>query len=110
MEQRMMAPKKINFNNPEDTLRFPHNQIIQEIKGRHDEFRAVPDEVKQRIIGEIMYRKIFDKLKDDTVCPKITGMLIDFDVLELDEILDMLQDDSSLEERIKEAQEILNEQ
>lgn len=102
--------RKINFLNPEETLRHPHALIINEIKSRHEEFRAIQDDIKQRILGEIMYRKIYDKLKDDAACPKITGMLIDFDVLELDEILEMLQDQNSLEERIKEAQEILNEQ
>lgn len=37
-------------------------------------------------------------------------MLIDFEVLELNEMIELLENDISLEERIAEAQEILREQ
>lgn len=37
-------------------------------------------------------------------------MLIDFEVLELNEMIELLENDISLEERILEAQEILREQ
>ena len=36
-------------------------------------------------------------------------MLIDLDILELDEIIDMLEDSESLEERVKEALEVIEE-
>ena len=35
--------------------------------------------------------------------PKITGMLIDFEVFEVEEIINFLQDTAALRERINEA-------
>jgi hypothetical protein len=35
--------------------------------------------------------------------PKITGMLIDFSVFDVSEIIDMFENDEDLEERIEEA-------
>ena len=37
---------------------------------------------------------------DDIIAPKITGMLIDFDVFEVTDILEFLEDEKVLEERI----------
>jgi hypothetical protein len=37
---------------------------------------------------------------DEAKLPKITGMLIDFDVFEIPEILDLLNDDEQLKERV----------
>lgn len=42
--------------------------------------------------------------------PKITGMLIDFDVLQLEEQVELLEDDTALEQRIQEALDILLEE
>ena len=36
--------------------------------------------------------------------PKITGLLLDFSVFDVSEILDMFENDEDLEERIDEAQ------
>lgn len=35
--------------------------------------------------------------------PKITGMLIDFTVFEIDDIIDMLENDEEFTERVNEA-------
>ena len=40
---------------------------------------------------------------------KITGMLIDLDILDLAEIIDMLESEDSLRERVKEAEEVIND-
>lgn len=39
---------------------------------------------------------------------KITGMLIDFSVFQVEDILDLLENPVDLVERIKEAQSLLN--
>lgn len=46
---------------------------------------------------------------DHSQVSKITGMLIDLEILELDEILEMLINEEFLKERINEALEIINE-
>ena len=40
---------------------------------------------------------------------KITGMLIDFELLELVEMVDMINDDDNLQARISEAIEVLED-
>jgi hypothetical protein len=40
-----------------------------------------------------MYAKISHRIHDNDLVPKITGMLIDFEVLELGEILELLEND-----------------
>lgn len=56
-----------------------------------------------------MYPKILNKNMDPSKVSKITGMLIDLDILELEEIIDILQNEASLKERIKEALEVIDE-
>jgi hypothetical protein len=54
------------------------------------------DREKQRtILGELLYpmvEKLVDNNKD--TAPKITGMLIDFEVFEVSEILEFLENES----------------
>ena len=42
------------------------------------------------------------------LAPKITGMLVDLQVLTVDEIISLLQDQSKLNKRIEYAKETLN--
>jgi hypothetical protein len=53
-----------------------------------------------------MVEKLVDNNKD--TAPKITGMLIDFEVFEVSEILEFLENESNLIERITEAKELLD--
>jgi hypothetical protein len=46
---------------------------------------------------------------DPNKVSKITGMLIDLEILELDEIIEMLLNEEFLMDRIEEALEIINE-
>lgn len=60
----------------------------------------------------MIYPKVkakLDKRNEDskTLTPKITGMLIDFTVFELEDIIDMIDKDEDLEERIDEALELI---
>jgi len=41
--------------------------------------------------------------------PKITGMLIDFSIFEVTEILDFLENEEELRERVVEADKLLTE-
>jgi len=44
---------------------------------------------------------------DEVIAPKITGMLIDFDVFEVADILEFLENESQLKDRIKEAEDLI---
>lgn len=45
---------------------------------------------KRNILGELMFNRISSENISNEYVSKITGMLIDLDILELDEILEML--------------------
>ena len=59
-------------------------------------------------MGNLMFYRVqsVPSVNKDLV-PKITGMLIDLEVLELDEIIEILSIDKVLEERIKDAIEVI---
>jgi len=45
---------------------------------------------------------------NDDNAPKITGMLIDFEVFEVSDIIEFLESDDALLERVKEAEELIS--
>lgn len=45
--------------------------------------------------------------KDKALAPKITGMLIDFDVFEVADIIELLESKEHLVERVDEAEELI---
>lgn len=53
-----------------------------------------------------MYPMIKRHTSEENV-PKITGMLIDFEVFEVSDILDFLENEDTLKDRIKEAEELI---
>jgi len=57
-----------------------------------------------------MYKKVsmVDDIDKEHIS-KVTGMLIDLEILDLEEILEMLINDEFLKDRIVEAMEIINE-
>lgn len=78
------------------------------IKSRRPEFDALNTEEKKNILGNLMYERVKSKHEGEPEqLPKITGMLIDLEVLDLDEILEIIGNDDVLAERIEEAIEVL---
>jgi len=69
-------------------------------------FNELDKEKQRNILGEFLFPKIRAEA-GEAVAPKITGMLIDLDVLEVSEILEFLEDPELLKERIKEAKELI---
>ena len=69
------------------------------------------DSEKQRnVLGELMFAKIQGtKLVAAENVSKVTGMLIDLEILDYEEIIDMLENSDSLKERINEALEVIND-
>ena len=59
---------------------------------------------KRTILGEMLFPKIKNILKNnDENAPKITGMLIDFEVFEVTDIIEFLDSNDALIERVNEA-------
>ena len=66
---------------------------------------------RREVLGNVLFPKVNKSLikvkKDPKHTPKITGMLLDFEVVELQEIYDFIQDEKSLEERVLEAVDLI---
>lgn len=85
---------------------------IDQIRENPDDFVKKPQDLQKSILGQLIYPKVKGKLderKEDskTLTPKITGMLIDFTVFELEDIIEMIDNQEDLNERIEEALELI---
>lgn len=106
---------------PEITIFTPmlsetdYQQITHFLKEHKDEFMKLPEDQKKHVLGSIMYKRIsgfeFDPSKqvNKELFPKITGMLIDLEVLDFEEILEIFLENKSLGDRIYEAVDVINE-
>ncbi|EPX74883.1 mRNA export shuttling protein [Schizosaccharomyces octosporus yFS286] len=65
---------------------------------------AVPEENRKQVLGELLYPKIF--MREEKLAGKITGMLLE---MQDSELLELLEEDAALNERIDEALNVLRE-
>lgn len=80
------------------------------LKKNKGTFMDFDDDKKRNILGELMFSKIQKtSAVGSSDISKVTGMLIDLDILDYEEIIDMLENEESLKERITEALEVIND-
>ena len=80
---------------------------VQLLKENLSEFMNFDSEKKRSVLGEILFPLVKTKTYEG-LAPKVTGMLIDLDVFEVQEILEFLENDDILTERVKEAVELIS--
>jgi hypothetical protein len=80
---------------------------LETIKSNKEAFKKLTDEIQRSHLGKLILVQVQKALEKDQVnlalAPKITGMLIDFDVFNLDEIIEMLEVPDSLKENLETA-------
>lgn len=81
---------------------------LEMIKKNIANFKGMKPEEKRNILGELLYPKVSKEIGHHQA-PKITGMLVDFDVMTEEEILEAIEDEAVLRQRITEAKEALDE-
>ena len=101
------------MKNPE--LKKPKMPEISEITPQwlsqnKEKFEAFDPERQRNLLGSLMYKKVdaIQNIEQEKVS-KVTGMLIDTEILDLDEIIELLVNDASLQERVQEALEVIDE-
>jgi hypothetical protein len=79
------------------------------IRADIESFKKLDDDSKRKILGEILFPKVVAELGAAKAAhaPKITGMLMHFDVLEIEEILSMLENRDELLDGVREALELI---
>lgn len=102
-------PKERAQQQQQPTLDVHANLTVQNLKDKLDDFLKLDAEKQRNILGELLYPKIVVKT-NTSQAPKITGMLVDFDVLTVQDVLEMLDDEQLLDERIQEALELINQE
>ena len=93
-----------SFSNASD-----YKKIADELRKNKTEFLEKSLEEQKNFLGNIMYARVRSVQENEILIPKITGMLIDTDVLEFEEILEIIEDDRALRERIDEAIDVIND-
>jgi polyadenylate-binding protein len=79
------------------------------LKQNLKEFEILPSEEKKNILGNMMYNRVNELNPPTDLIPKITGMLIDLEVLSIEEIIEILENKTLLAERMNEAIKIIEE-
>lgn len=86
----------------------PKKLDLDMIKKNIANFKAMKADEKRNILGELLYPKVLGQIGAH-LAPKITGMLVDFEVMSEEEILEAIEDGEVLRQRISEAREALEE-
>jgi RNA recognition motif-containing protein len=86
----------------------PKKIDLATIRGNWENFKALKAEDKRNVLGEFLYPRV-EKITGRTLAPKITGMLVDFEVMTEEEIVEAIEDENTLKQRIQEAREALDE-
>ena len=82
---------------------------VDYLKNHKEEFLGFDKERQNNILGNLMYHKVVEsEMASKELAPKITGMLIDLDILDISEIIEIMENRESLRERINEALEVIN--
>lgn len=125
VNSQMMLPEKTSFpgfqintplyenshpNSNPNELNNEQSYDITWLKKNKREFNDFAEDKQRNVLGELMFNCVSKQgITDPAKISKITGMLIDLEILEFDEILDMLENEESLKERIKEALDVIEE-
>lgn len=97
-------PQTVQPNKPQPTAQPVIS--VASLRSKLNEFLGQSQDKQRQILGELLFPKVRAKT-DEVLAPKITGMLIDLSVLEVSEILEFLEDETLLAERITEAKELI---
>ena len=101
----MMAPNQV----PQQAQR-PNQQTIEWVLSNKAEFAKQGVDQQKRTLGAILYPLVEKKVSDKTLTPKVTGMLIDLEVLTVDEIIETITNPKELADRIQEAVQLIEEE
>merc|ERR1712087_6434 len=79
------------------------------LKRNLDAFEKYDNHEKNNILGNLMYPLVEQNVQNPEHVPKITGMLIDLEVLRANEIVEIMENQEALKDRIDEAIGIIND-
>ena len=102
-----------DMNATPNPQRQPMQTVVRDynwVKANEEEFDRLTPQEKKYILGNTLYPKIKDIVQDDALVPKVTGMLIDLEILQVHDIRMMIDSNDELKSRVSEAIEVMREQ
>merc|ERR1712050_400264 len=112
MQQGQNAPAMVPGMQTQLPMMQPQTQTIRDLnwmKNNMSDFEALDNDEKKNILGNLMYPLVEQAVSNPEHVPKITGMLIDLEVLKVIEIVEIMENTDALKDRIDEAIGIINE-
>ena len=105
------APGNVNIEKPLAQTAPTQNTIVPppSLRENLQEFLKLDINKQRETLGNMLFPRI-KKYADEDLTPKITGMLIDFSVFEVQDIVEFLENEESLKEKIDEARELIRSQ
>ncbi len=96
-------------NNPfsPNILDKTHKDIAKELLTHKASFLSWNSENQKTFLRSIMRLRLKNFKQDQRRVPKIIDLLSDLDILDFDEIVEIIENDDRLQERIEEATEVL---
>jgi len=83
---------------------------VTHIKENLSDFTKLDQEKQRSYLGEILFPMVQEIIKEKEDVPRVTGMLVDFEVFELTDILEILESKPLLKERVEEAESLIQEE
>ena len=92
-----------------DLYKLPRQQIAQILERNFAELEKMSTDDQMELLGSIIYFIIENYLSEEnkTHVSQITGMLLDFEVLTLRDMVGLVSNEQDLKERIEEALELI---
>ena len=91
----------------EQTQKSVEAFTIPHLKGNLNEFLSFSQDKQRGILGELLFPLVQKHVSVEAMAPKVTGMLIDFTVFEVGDIIEFLDNDEILRERVQEAESLI---
>ncbi|CAD8194116.1 unnamed protein product [Paramecium pentaurelia] len=80
------------------------------IQNRMEEFLKIPQSDQRNVLGNLLFQKVFEVVKDKESTKKVVGMLIDPSQFEIGDILNMFEDSQELQTYIDDGLALIKEE
>ncbi|CAD8148970.1 unnamed protein product [Paramecium octaurelia] len=82
----------------------------QTVQSRMEDFLKIPTDSQRQVLGNLLFQKVFDVVKDKESTKKLVGMLIDPSQFEIGDILNMFDDVNELQTYIDDGLQLIREE
>ncbi|CAD8068198.1 unnamed protein product [Paramecium sonneborni] len=82
----------------------------QTVQNRMEDFLKIPTNAQRQVLGNLLFQRVFDIVKEKEITKKVVGMLIDPSQFEIGDILNMFEDSSELQTYIDEGLQLIRDE